>query len=149
MCGSFADRRYRFVLPNKDRVAAVKRAMADVLCFVGATAVVMFAFAVLIVIVQEQNALVLARTYFLRACTFAAELVKQDPEAVSLLVFFVGLIAMIMARSSCQLPRQQWEPTHHASRRPRPGSLDLKIPQPTQSSQTLSVLTLVKQLLQI
>ncbi|MGA7462954.1 MAG: hypothetical protein WBW69_22155 [Candidatus Korobacteraceae bacterium] len=115
----------------------MKRAMADVLCFLGATAVVMFAFAVLIIIVQEQNALALVRTYLLRACTFAAELVKQDPQAVSLFGLFVGLIAVIMARSSCQLPRSQWQPIHHASRRRRPGSLDLQLPQPTQSSQTI------------
>jgi hypothetical protein len=122
----------------------MKRAMADVLCFLGATAVVFFAFAALIIVVHEQNALVLARTYFLRTCTFAAELAKQDPQAVSLFVFFVGIIAVIMARSSCQLPLSQWERTHHAGRRRQPGSLDLKIPQPTQSSQTASMLTLVE-----
>jgi preprotein translocase subunit Sec61beta len=111
--------------------------MADVLCFLGATAVVFLAFAVLIMVVPEQSALALVRTCFLRACSFAAELLKQDPEAVSLFGFFVGLVLVIMTRSSCQLPRQQWKPTHHTGARRRLGPLDLKIPRPGRSSQTL------------
>lgn len=122
---------------NESRVAAMKRAMADVLFFLGATAIVFFAFAVLLMVVPEQNMFSFGRAYFLRAGTFAAELVKQDPEAVSCFGLFMGLIALIMARSSCQLPLSQWERTHHAITRRRAGSLDLKFPQPAQSSQTL------------
>lgn len=114
----------------------MKRALADVLFFLGAAAVVLFAFALFIVVFQVQNIIGLDRA-FVRAGSFVVEFVRLDQQAVTWFGLFAGLVIVIMARLSCQLPRSQVESTPHPGRRRRPGSLDLKLPQPGRSSQTL------------
>lgn len=94
----------------------MKRALADVLFFLGATAVVFFAFAVLFIIVRDQNLAILDHSYLLRACSFAAELVKQDQQAITSFGLFVGLVVVIMARLGCRLPRSHWEPASGSGR---------------------------------
>jgi len=104
----------------------MKRALADVLFLLGATAVVFFAFAVLFIVLKNQNAAVLDHSYLLRACSFAAEFVKQDQQAITSFGLFVGLVVVIMARLSCHLPRSHWEPAQDFSRSRRAGAPNRK-----------------------
>jgi hypothetical protein len=125
----------------------MKRAMADALCFLGATAVVFGAIAELIFVFQPQNNLALDRAYLQRACSFAAEFLRQDSQAVVAFWLYLSLVIVIMTRLKCQLPRSRWEPgvaakLQRVRGRAASATSDLKLPQ-----QSPSVLALPKQLL--
>jgi CBS-domain-containing membrane protein len=121
----------------------MKRAMADALVLLGATAVVLLAVAEFIFLFQPQNDL----AYYQRGCSFAAEFLRQDTQAVVAFGLYVGLAIVIMARLKCRLPQSRWEPggavkSLRAPRRVAPATSDLALPQ-----QSPSVPALLKQLL--
>ncbi len=86
----------------------MKRAMVDVVFFLGATAVVFLAVAVFILVLQLQNIVALDRAYVVRACSFINEFFRQDSQAVEWFGLFMGLVIVTMARLTCQLPRPWW-----------------------------------------
>jgi hypothetical protein len=104
----------------KDRVTAMKRALADVLLLLAATVVVFLAVIVLVVILQPQNNARLDWAYVVRASSIVVALVKLDEQAAACFGAFVGLALIGMTRLICRLPRRQWELSVAVKRLRRP-----------------------------
>jgi len=98
----------------------MKRALADILFFLAATAVVLFALSLFIIVFQVQNTVGLDRAYLSRAWSFVVEFVKRDKQALGWFGLFAGLVVIVMARLICHLPRLQWELDAVARRVRRP-----------------------------